>query len=96
MREPAFCLQCDDGTLLEYRTKDVRIAIDDLSVIVPQVLGWHCPVCGEIEFIDKESSRRYSEALDSLRLAANKKRAESLRAMRKKLGLKLASCSAAE
>jgi HTH-type transcriptional regulator/antitoxin MqsA len=90
MRNPAFCLQCDDGTLLEHLTKDVSITIDDLSVIVPAVEGWHCPVCGEIEFTERESSQRYSEALAALRTTANKNRAESLRAMRKKLGLRQA------
>jgi HTH-type transcriptional regulator/antitoxin MqsA len=88
MRNPAFCLQCDDGTLLEHKTKDVSIAIDDLSVVVPAVQGWHCPVCGEIEFTEQESSQRYSAALAALRITANKHRAESLRAMRKKLGLR--------
>jgi HTH-type transcriptional regulator/antitoxin MqsA len=90
MRNPAFCLQCDDGTLLEHQTKDVSITIDDLSVTVPAVEGWHCPVCGEIEFTERESSQRYSEALAVLRTTANKNRAESLRAMRKKLGLRQA------
>ncbi|MHB8165178.1 MAG: type II TA system antitoxin MqsA family protein [Sulfuricella sp.] len=88
MRDPAFCLQCDDGTRLEHKTKDVTITIDEQSVIVPAVQGWYCPVCGEIEFTERESSRRYSEALEALRLAANKKRAESLRMIHKKLGLK--------
>lgn len=88
MRTPPFCLQCDDGTLLENKTKDVIITIDDLTVTVPAVQGWHCPVCGEIEFTGRESSRRYSAALEALRKEANKKRAESLRAIRKKLGLR--------
>lgn len=90
MRTTPFCLQCDDGTLLENQTKDVTLTIDDLTVIVPAVQGWHCPVCGEIEFTERESSKRYSVALETLRKVADKKRAESLRATRKKLGLRQA------
>ena len=90
MRTPPFCLQCDDGTLLKNQTKDVTITIDDLTVTVPAVQGWLCPVCGEIEFTGRESSKRYSVALETLRKAADKKRAESLRATRKKLGLRQA------
>jgi HTH-type transcriptional regulator/antitoxin MqsA len=90
MRTPAFCLQCDDGTLLENQTKNVTITIDGMSVNVPSVQGWHCPVCGEIEFTERESSQRYSTALNLLRQEVNKKNAESLRATRKKLGLRQA------
>ena len=90
MRKPAFCLQCDDGTLLARQTKDVTITVDDLTAIVPAVKGWHCPVCGEIEFTEQASSARYSDALAVLRKTADKQRADSVRAIRKKLGLRQA------
>ncbi len=90
MRDPAFCLQCDDGTLLVNQTRDVTITIDKLSTLVPAVQGWHCPVCGEIEFTDPASSARYSAALATLRHAADKQRADSVRSIRKKLGLRQA------
>jgi len=72
MRTPVFCLQCDDGTLLVNETKDVTLTVDDLRTVVPAVQGWHCPVCGEIEFTESASSDRYSADLAALRLAANK------------------------
>lgn len=85
-----FCLQCDDGTLLEHGAKDMEITINGLSATVPAVTGWHCPVCGECEFSEQESSLRFSEALETLRKTANKQRAAELRAIRKKLGLRQA------
>ena len=85
-----FCLQCDDGTLLEHRTKDMVITINGLSEMVPAVVGWHCPVCGECEFSERESSQRFSEALEMLRKSADKQRATEVRAIRKKLGLRQA------
>lgn len=90
MRNPAFCLQCDDGTLLEYGTRDLVETIEGLSVTVPKVHGWHCPVCGECEFADKDDSQRFSEALAALRKSADQQRAATLRTIRKKLGLKQA------
>jgi HTH-type transcriptional regulator/antitoxin MqsA len=90
MRTPAFCLQCDDGTLLVNETKDVTLTVDDLSAVVSAVQGWHCPACGEIEFTESASSDRYSAALAALRQAANKQRADSVRSIRKKLGLRQA------
>lgn len=85
-----YCLQCDDGTLLEHGAKDMEITINGLSSIVPAVVGWHCPVCGECEFSKQESSQSFSEALEALRKSANKQRAAELRAIRKKLGLRQA------
>jgi HTH-type transcriptional regulator/antitoxin MqsA len=90
MRDPAFCLNCDDGTQLQYQIKDVNITWDALSAIVPSVQGWHCPACGEIEFTEHESSQRYSDALEALHKKADKQRADSVRAMRRKLGLRQA------
>lgn len=90
MRNPTFCLQCDDGTLLEYGTRDLVETIEGLSVTVPKVHGWHCPVCGECEFADKDDSQRFSEALAALRKSADQQRAATLRTIRKKLGLKQA------
>jgi HTH-type transcriptional regulator / antitoxin MqsA len=89
MSDKRFCLQCDDGTLFEHGVKDLVIKINDLSTTVPAVAGWHCPVCGECVF-DSGEGKRYSEALATLRQSADQQRAASMRAIRKKLGLKQA------
>ncbi len=83
------CLQCDDGTVLAHAKQDMVERIEDLSVTVAAVSGWHCPVCGECEFDDGEG-QRYSAALAALRKSVGEKRAHELRAIRKKLGLKQA------
>jgi HTH-type transcriptional regulator/antitoxin MqsA len=88
-KEKRYCLQCDDGTQLVKGVVDKVITIDALSAVVPKVSGWHCPVCGECEFDDGEG-KRYSAALSDLRKQADAERAASLRAIRKKLGLRQA------
>ncbi|HEX5338779.1 MAG TPA: type II toxin-antitoxin system MqsA family antitoxin [Gallionella sp.] len=88
-KEKRYCPQCDNGTLLVKGVVDKVISIDALSAVVPHVSGWHCPVCGECEFDDGEG-KRYSAALSDLRKQADAERAASLRAIRKKLGLRQA------
>lgn len=89
MSEKRFCLQCDDGTELTHGAKDMTETVDGLSVTVPAVSGWHCPICGECAFDDGEG-KRFSAALAALRKSATEQRAHELRAIRKKLGLRQA------
>lgn len=94
MRNPRYCLQCDDGTVLVHEKKDVKVESRGLSTIAPDVSGWHCPVCGEIEFDYDSSGKRVSEALDMLAEQAKKREGGEIRAIRKKL--KLSQKEAAE
>jgi HTH-type transcriptional regulator/antitoxin MqsA len=88
MRNPPFCLQCDNGTLLEHTTQDVRSQILGEPYFVEAVTGWHCPVCKEIEFTQEDdSAQRVSAAIDAAGDRANARRAVELRAIRKKLNL---------
>ena len=89
MRNPAYCLQCDDGSLLQHGAQDMMITIDGMSQTVPAVVGWHCPTCGTCEFDDGEG-KRFSATLAALRQLADAQRAASLRAIRKKIGLRQA------
>ena len=91
MRKPAYCLNCDDGTLLRHGARNVTETIEGLRTTVRALRGWHCPVCGEIEF-DKVAgdAERYNAALASLREKVAARRAAELRTIRKKLGLKQA------
>jgi HTH-type transcriptional regulator/antitoxin MqsA len=84
-----FCLQCDDGTLLEAGTRDLLYSYRGKSLTVPQVSGWHCPVCGDCTF-DEGEGKRYSAAVDAFCAQVDAEFAESLRHIRKKLGLKQA------
>jgi len=86
MHTPRYCLNCDDGTLLVHEKKDVLASVEGASVLVPAVSGWHCPVCGEIEF-DAGEGVSYSKALELARTMAVESRASELRTARKRLGL---------
>lgn len=90
VRNPRYCLQCDDGTVLELGVRDVTIHADTVTRVVSEIAGWHCPQCGEIEFIDHDSSERMDEALREAWEEARKGEAVGIRAIRKKLGLKQA------
>lgn len=87
MRTPTYCLQCDDGTVLEHGVRDLVFAYRGKSLTVPAVQGWHCPVCGECEF-DEDEGRRYSAAVDAFAAQVDAEEAAWLRSTRKKLGLK--------
>jgi HTH-type transcriptional regulator/antitoxin MqsA len=87
-RTPQYCLQCDDGTVLEHGARDVAGDIDGQPYRVEQVRGWHCPVCAEIEF-DPGSGEgeRVSQAIGAAAANANARLAQQMRATRKKLKL---------
>ncbi|MDR2189520.1 MAG: type II toxin-antitoxin system MqsA family antitoxin [Azonexus sp.] len=86
--KPRYCLQCDDGTVLEFSTRDTSGDIEGEPYLVKQVRGWHCPVCGEIEFAqDDDSALRFNNAVNAARASANERRAKALRSTRKKLKL---------
>jgi HTH-type transcriptional regulator/antitoxin MqsA len=83
-RAPRYCLQCDDGTVLEHGVKDLTETRKGIVIRIPSVSGWHCPKCGECEF-DPGEGRRHSEEISKAILADT---AREVREIRKKLGLK--------
>ena len=83
---PRYCLQCDDGTLLVHGAKTVSGQIHGEPYTVENVAGWHCPVCGEVEF-DAGEGQRYNDALQAAQHKATERRAQALRTTRKKLKL---------
>lgn len=82
-----FCLQCDDGTQLEFKSKDVTVKVRGESCVVPQVTGWHCPVCGEIEYTDETDSNRVWQAIETMGAQARARDAALLVHARKRLKL---------
>lgn len=82
-----FCLQCDDGTKLALTTKDVTVEVRGEYCIVPQVTGWHCPMCGEIEYTDNDSSDRVWNAIEAMGAQARARDAALLVHARKRLKL---------
>lgn len=81
-----YCLQCDDGTELVHKRHDLLAQVKNHKTTVKGVLGWHCPVCGEVEF-DPGEGQRYSAALDALADTVAAEDAAALRAIRIRLGL---------
>lgn len=59
------CLNCNKPGMTKDR-RAVMARYDGFCKTVPDVKGWHCPHCGEVEFLDTESSERFEQALDTL------------------------------
>lgn len=89
MKDNKFCLQCDNGTLLEHVKRDLSFTYRDHELIVPKISGWHCAGCGECQFDDGEG-KRYSDLADAFCASVDREIAGSLRDIRKKLGLRQA------
>ena len=89
MSNERFCLTCDDGTQLEHGKRDLAFVYREHPLAVEGVSGWHCPVCRDCEF-DEGEGRRYSAAVDAFSAAVDVEIAQTLRTLRKKLGLKQA------
>jgi HTH-type transcriptional regulator/antitoxin MqsA len=86
VRNPRYCLECDDGTVLQHGTQDSSVTIHGIQYTVTSVTGWHCPTCGACEFdLNSSEGKRFSVELDKAILAHQ---AAEIRAIRKKLGLK--------
>lgn len=81
-----YCLQCDDGTELVHKRCDLSAQVKSHKTIVPGVSGWHCAVCGEVEF-DPGEGQRYSAAVEVLADAVAAEDAAALRDIRIRLGL---------
>ncbi len=91
--KPRPCLNCEQSDM-ELRTKDVTIELDGLTRVVPGVKGWHCPVCGDIEFVGDGSAKRYAAALDALAAERDVLQREELARIRKRLKLTQAQAAA--
>lgn len=79
---------------MQLQTKDATIELDGLTRVVPGVKGWHCPACGEIEFIGDGSAKRYAAALDALTAERDALQREELARIRKRLKLTQAQAAA--
>ena len=85
-----YCLQCDDGTELIKKNQDVTVTYHGKAAVVSAVEGWHCPVCGECEFVNEADSRRHMDTLNYLVATVKAEERQFIRNVRKKLGLKQA------
>lgn len=62
-----YCLQCDDSTPLHYGVRDINGWINAQAYTVETIAGWHCPVCGEVEFdTQTDSATRHFKVIEAL------------------------------
>lgn len=80
------CLHCEQADMVK-ESRDIVAHAKGLTRIVPAVFGWHCPQCGEVEFLDESGSARFDAALEALNAEAAANTSATLRAIRKRLKL---------
>lgn len=86
------CGSCGgDGMMRGVR--DVTSNYKGEVITVGRVNGWFCSHCGEVEFAKRGEGARYSAAIHAAMNAINEKQQASLRATRKRLGLKQAEAA---
>ncbi len=79
------CLNCEKGNLL-HTARNVPYQYKGHSAVVPKVTGWHCPVCGDVEF-DPGEGKRFSAAIKRIAAQIDSREAAELARIRKKLKL---------
>jgi HTH-type transcriptional regulator/antitoxin MqsA len=79
------CLNCGQGNL-EHATKDVRYIYKSHASTVPNISGWHCIHCHEVEF-DVGEGKRFADAIKEIALEIDALEAAELARIRKKLKL---------
>lgn len=82
---PRECLNCGQGNL-EHATRDVSHEYKGHTRSVEQVVGWHCPLCHEVEF-DTGEGKRFAQAIQEIALEIDSLEAAELARIRKKLKL---------
>ncbi len=86
MIEPRQCGTC--GTAgMERAIRSVSRDFQGQVLTIPEVDGWHCPACGEVEFAAPEDASRFFAAAQAAQRESLQAQARSIRAIRKRLGL---------
>jgi HTH-type transcriptional regulator/antitoxin MqsA len=72
------CQACEAGNL-HYDVHDVKIARSGINAVVPNVAGWFCDSCEEIDFDENtDSGNRFAAAGDPLVLDVRKRVSDTL------------------
>lgn len=79
------CDQCG-GAAVPFHGETLVIEHEGLRTEVPNLSGWRCGKCGEVD-LDAESTVRYAEAGNELVHAVRKRAGDELRRIRRRLGL---------
>lgn len=59
------CLNCEKADMVR-EARNVAVHAHGFSTVVPNINGWFCPSCGEIEFVGNGDGERYDQALRAL------------------------------
>jgi HTH-type transcriptional regulator/antitoxin MqsA len=79
------CLNCEKGEM-NHCTRDFAYEYRGHQTTVPQISGWFCDNCEEIEF-NKGEGKRYAETIESFSQKVDQQEAIELSKIRKKLRL---------
>ena len=81
------CATCGTPDMV-YGKRDISRDFEGSSIItVPDVEGWTCTICGELEFATPESAQSFFEQVTALQQRERTRQAGELRAIRKRLKL---------
>ena len=80
------CATCGASGMV-YGRRDVTRDFEGTALTVPDVEGWFCTICGELEFPDPETARRFFDEVTALQEQERNRQAAELRAIRKRLKL---------
>jgi HTH-type transcriptional regulator/antitoxin MqsA len=85
-QEKRQCSNCGSKEMI-YGAHDVTRTYEENPITVAAVEGWLCSACGELEFEDAESAKRYFDRVSNLQQAIRHRQVEELRNIRKRLKL---------
>jgi HTH-type transcriptional regulator / antitoxin MqsA len=70
-----------------YGRREVYRDFEGTTLTIPDVEGWFCLACGEVEFADPETARSFFERVSELQRQERNRQGAELRAIRKRLKL---------
>ncbi len=77
MTEPRQCGTC--GAIgMERAVRAVSRDFQGQMLTIPAVDGWHCPVCGEVEFVSPEEASRFFAAAQATQRESLQAQAQSI------------------
>ncbi len=80
------CSSCGTAGMV-YGHRTIERNFEGTVIAVPEVEGWFCTSCGELEFETKESAERFFEQVVVLQQQERSRQAAELQAIRKRLKL---------
>lgn len=80
------CSSCGTPGMV-YGLRDITRDFEGTTITLPNIEGWFCSACGELEFDSAESARIFFEQVTVLQQQERARQAAELHAIRKRLKL---------